>query len=94
MVIIRFKFFYRGTAAVQVVFGLFWREGGYNMMDIILVALLIIALGCIAALHRTDYIGDLNNEEDVYRIPFDGTNPDYMFNINNLYNDIEFDDDD
>jgi len=61
-------------------------------MDFILIGLFIVALGCIALLHKTGLIDKLNEKDDGYRAPFDITNPDYQFNIGNLYHGDQYDD--
>jgi len=58
-------------------------EGGYKMIDIILVALFIIALGGIAALHRTGYID--KEDDSVFYGTFDVTDYKY-YNPSNICN--------
>lgn len=73
-------------------------EGGYKMIDIILVALFIIALGCIALLHRTNFLADGKSafyggdESRGGRMSFDMTDPDYFLDITNLFYDEDNED--
>ena len=58
-------------------------------MDIILIGLFIIALGCVVFVNGTSLIDKLNEEDDA---SFDIMSTDYQFDITNIFF-LEDDDD-